>query len=89
MDILKKVKKTMLLTKEQKEKILNSQLNESDIKMLEEFFDKYEKEEINLQSQINKKNTSILINMIRHIEDKERKKILEDLKRIEKQLEKL
>jgi len=46
MNLLQKVKKTMLLTKEQKEKILNSKLDENKIKSLEEFFNKYEKNEI-------------------------------------------
>jgi len=46
MDLLEKIKKTMLLTQEQKEKILNSKLDENTIKSLEEFFNKYEKKEI-------------------------------------------
>ena len=89
MDLLEKIKKTMLLTQEQKEKILNSKLDENTIKSLEEFFNKYEKKEIAIWSEINKKTTSIMLKIINNIEKKKNKKTFEELKQIEQKLKKL
>ena len=89
MNLLQKVKKTMLLTKEQKEKILNSKLDENKIKSLEEFFNKYEKNEIAIWSKINKQTTSIILKIIKDIEKKDNDKTLEELKQIEQKLKEL
>ena len=76
----------MLLTKEQKEKILNSNLDDKTIKLLEQFFEKYEEKEKLIWKEISKSSTNIALKVIRALEKKEKEKLLKELEQIEQKL---
>ncbi len=89
MKILEKVKKTMLLTNEQKKKILKTKLDDDMIKSLEDFFNKYEQKEISIWNDIKKKTSSIMVKTVRYIEKSESNKKEKELKQLEKKINEL
>ena len=76
----------MLLTQEQKEKILNSKLDNKTIKLLEEFFEKHEEKEKLIWTKISKSFTNIALKIILALEEKEREQTLKELEQIEQKL---